>query len=140
MKDDNHQIARSSSLVVRRRPAVMKGRGTAQNYIIGTDSASALTGDHRIEAHAREAMKEKMFGRGARGATGGAFGSMTKRFDGKEDKAVSGRLSRERKSCTNALQPQVKVTTGDADEDAKIAAMLQMQSETWEDMALDMST
>jgi len=87
MKDDNHQIARSSSLVVRRRPAVMKGRGTAQNYIVGTDAATSLTGDHRIEAHAREAMKEKMFGRG-RGPAG-AYGSMTKRFDGKEDKSVS---------------------------------------------------
>jgi len=38
------------------------------------------------------------------------------------------------------LQPQVKVTTGDAEEDAKIQAMLQQQSETWEDMAADMST
>lgn len=87
LKDDEQQIARSSTLVVRRRPAIMKGRGTAQNYIVGTDASMSLTGEHRIEAHARQAMKDRM-NRGAMGS-GGTYGSMSKRFDGKEEKKVS---------------------------------------------------
>lgn len=102
----------------------MKGRGTAQNYIIGTDAASALTGEHRIEAHARDAMKDRMLSRGMRG-TGGTFGSMSKRFDGKEDKPA---------------QPAVQVSTGDAKEDAAIANILQIQANEWENMQEDMST
>jgi protein MPE1 len=85
LKDDNHQIPRSSSLIARRLPSA-KGRGNAQNYIAGTTAAEALTGDHRIEAHAREAMLAKQ-NKGLRGA-GGTYASMTKRFDGKEDKPV----------------------------------------------------
>lgn len=135
LKDDNHQIARSSSLVIRRRPAVMKGRGTAQNYIVGTDAASALTGEHRIEAHARQAMKDRMMGRAG---AGGTYGSMSKRFDGKEDKKV-GKKPVERK-LTRQAQPTVAVTTGDAEEDAKIKAMLQQNADTWEEMQEDMST
>jgi protein MPE1 len=69
--------------VVRRRPAAGKGRGTANHYIVGTEAANALTGDHRIEAHAREAMRDKLFGRGRMHG-----GPMTKRFDGKEEKVV----------------------------------------------------
>lgn len=103
----------------------MKGRGTAQNYIVGTDAASALTGEHRIEAHARDAMKDRM-NRGMRG-TGGTFGGMSKRFDGKDDK-------------DKAAAPAVQVSTGDAKEDAAIAQMMQMQADTWEDMQDDMST
>jgi protein MPE1 len=69
----------------------MKGRGTAQNYIVGTDASMSLTGEHRIEAHAREAMKDRMLNRGARGQAG-TYGSMTKRFDGKEpEKKVGSR-------------------------------------------------
>jgi len=45
-----------------------------------------LTGDHRIEAHARDAMQAKQ-NRGTRGMAG-MYQSMTKRFDGKEDKKV----------------------------------------------------
>lgn len=105
----------------------MKGRGTAQNYIIGTDAASALTGEHRIEAHARDAMKDRMNRGMGRGGGGGGFGSLTKRFDGKDDKE-------------KPAQPAVQVSTGDAKEDAAIAQILQMQADTWEDMQEDMST
>lgn len=122
LKDDNYQINRSSSLVVRRRPPVMKGRGTAQNYIVGTDASVSLTGDHRIEAHARKQMEEKMLARGQRGVTG-MYGSNSMRFDGKEDKSDA-----------------PKVTTGDAAEDAKIQEMLHQQRDTWEDMQEEMST
>jgi protein MPE1 len=37
-------------------------------------------------------------------------------------------------------QEQVAVTTGDADEDARIRAMLQQQEDTWEAMQEDLST
>ncbi|GMK53944.1 hypothetical protein CspeluHIS016_0105300 [Cutaneotrichosporon spelunceum] len=123
LKDDDKQIARSSTLVVRRRPAIMKGRGTAQNYIVGTDASMSLTGEHRIEAHARQAMKDRMMNRGAMGS-GGTYGSMSKRFDGKEEKK----------------EAAPKVTTGNADEDARIQAMLQQQTDTWEEMQEDMSS
>jgi protein MPE1 len=107
---------------VRRRPAIMKGRGTAQNYIVGTDASVSLTGEHRIEAHARQAMKDRM-NRGAMGS-GGTYGSLSKRFDGKEEKK----------------EEAPKVSTGNADEDARIQAMLQQQTDTWEEMQEDMSS
>jgi protein MPE1 len=119
-KDDNHQIPRSSSLIARRLPSSIKGRGNAQNYIVGTAAGESLTGDHRIEAHARDALLAKQ-NRGLRGV-GGTFGSMTKRFDGKD--------------------PENKgpaVTTGNAEEDARIQAMFQQQEDQWEQDLDDMS-
>ncbi|OCF37220.1 protein MPE1 [Kwoniella heveanensis BCC8398] len=110
-KDDNHQIPRSSSLIARRLPSSIKGRGNAQNYIAGTSAADALHGDHR-----------------ARGA-GGTFGSMSRRFDGREDGP----------SGAGAGEPGVSISTGDADEDAKIQAILAQGAETWEQMQEDMS-
>nr|ODO00886.1 protein MPE1 [Cryptococcus depauperatus CBS 7855] len=119
LKDDNQQIPRSSSLIARRLPPSQKGRGNAQNYIAGTSAADSLTGDHRIEAHAKQAMQDKM-SRGVRGV-GGTFGSLTKRFDGKEE------------------ENQAQVSTGDKEEDAKIQAILAQGEETWEQMQEDMS-
>jgi protein MPE1 len=55
---------------------------------MGTSAAEALTGDHRIEAGAKDAMLAKA--RGLQGR-GGTFGSLSRRFDGKEEKKVSGR-------------------------------------------------
>ncbi|ORY25626.1 DWNN domain-domain-containing protein [Naematelia encephala] len=111
-KDDNHQIPRSSSVIVRRLPASSKGRGNAQNYIIGTGAADALTGDHRIEAHARDAMLAKQ----AKGMqkTGGMFGSMSKRFDGKDE-------------ARQANQPEVVIPR-----DEGIAAMFAQQEQVWD--------
>lgn len=80
-----------------------------------------MTGDHRIESHARDAMLAKQ-ARAARGA-GGMYGSVTKRFDGKEEKT----------------QPAVQVSTGNADEDARIQAMFQQQEDQWEQDLDDMS-
>lgn len=58
---------------------------------MGTSAGDALTGDHRIEAHAKDAMRAKQ-SRGNRGA-GGTYQSMSRRFDGKEDRPVSCRSS-----------------------------------------------
>ena len=67
-------------------PAYAKNRGKAQIYVAGTSAGEALTGAHRIEAHAKDAMFAKQ-NRGARG-TAGTYSSMTKRFDGREEKKV----------------------------------------------------
>lgn len=123
-KDDNHQIPRSSSLIARRLPSSIKGRGNAQNYIIGTSLGESLTGDHRIENHAREAMLAKQ-NKGSRGM-GGTYGSMTKRFDGKEDP-------------TKDKENQVVISTGNAEEDARIKAMFQQQEDQWEQDLDDLS-
>jgi len=90
---------------------------------MGTAAGESLTGDHRIEAHARDAMLAKQ-ARAARG-TGGMFGSMTKRFDGKDGK--------------DEKAPSVAVTTGNAEEDARIQAMFQQQEDQWEQDLDDMS-
>lgn len=100
-KDDDHQIPRSSSLIARRLPSSIKGRGNAQNYIVGTTAADALTGDHRIEAHARDAMQAKMNAKGVRGV-GGNFGSMSRRFDGKDENKVTHRIAVWCKRAQNA--------------------------------------
>lgn len=68
-------------------PAPAKGKGNAQNYIVGTSAADQLQNDHRIEANAREAMLAKQKQQAMRGS-GATFGSMSKRFDGKDDKKV----------------------------------------------------
>ncbi|WWC62505.1 uncharacterized protein I303_105101 [Kwoniella dejecticola CBS 10117] len=124
-KDDNHQIPRSSSLIARRLPSSAKGRGNAQNYIVGTSAADSLTGDHRIESHARQAMQDKQNRLGGVRGSGGTFGSLSKRFDGK-DEVKPGERS-------------VPISTGNAEEDAKIAAVLAQGAETWEQMQEDMS-
>ncbi|WWC70707.1 uncharacterized protein I206_104658 [Kwoniella pini CBS 10737] len=124
-KDDNHQIPRSSSLIARRLPSSAKGRGNAQNYIIGSSAADSLTGDHRIESHARQAMQDKQNRiAGVRGS-GGTFSSLSKRFDGKDELKPG--------------EPSVPISTGNAEEDAKIAAVLAQGAENWEQMQEDMS-
>ncbi|WVQ83104.1 hypothetical protein IAT38_005242 [Cryptococcus sp. DSM 104549] len=128
LKDDNHQIPRSSSLIARRLPPSGKGRGTAQNYIAGTSAAEALTGDHRIEAHARQAMHDKQ-ARGVRGAAG-TYGSMSRRFDGKD---AGGQGAGEKEG------EQVHVALGDEDEDARAQAILAQGADAWEQMQEDMS-
>ena len=54
------------------------------------------------------------------------YGSMSKRFDGREDKAPT-------------PGPSVNVTTGDADEDARIKAMFQQQADALEQDLDDMT-
>lgn len=63
--------------------------------------------------------------RGVRG-TGGTYGSMTKRFDGKEDNA-------------EADKEKEVVTTGNVEEDKRIQEMLAQQGEMWERELEDMS-
>lgn len=91
-------------MIVRRLPAQGKGRGTAQNYIVGTSNADQV-GDHRIEASAKEEMRLKM-ARGQANGRGG-FQSMTKRFDGKDEKKVG--LSRAWQCFNGLLLPVVLV-------------------------------
>ena len=136
-KDDNHQIPRSSSLIARRLPSSIRGRGNAQNYIVGTAAADALNNQHRLETHAVDQMKEKM-NRGVRGA-GGTFGALSKRFDGKEEKKVCRPLQVDIPADVKPGEP-VQITTGDAEEDARIKAMLGQEADQWEQTLEDMST
>lgn len=64
-----------------------------------------------------------MLAKQSRGA-GGTFGSMTKRFDGKEEKRPEA----------------IPISTGDAEEDAKIQAMFAQNADQWEQMQEDMSS
>lgn len=125
-KDDNHQIPRASSLIARRLPSSARGRGNAQNYIIGTSAGDALTGDHRIESAAKDAMRDKQ-NRGVRGM-GGTFGSMTKRFDGKDDNAKA------------AGGPAEPISLGNAEEDAKLQAFFGQSADLWEQTQEDMQS
>lgn len=62
--------------------------------------------------------------KGVRGATG-MYGSMTKRFDGKED--------------TPAGPSSQQITTGDEEEDKRIQAMLAQSADMWEQTQEEMS-
>ena len=81
-----------------------------------------MTGDHRIEAHAKEALLAKQ-NKGTRFA-GGSYGAMSRRFDGKEEKTPT---------------PAVTISTGNAEEDARIKAMFQQQEDQFEQDFEDMS-
>jgi protein MPE1 len=125
LKDDNHQVPRSSSLIARRLPASAKGRGNAQNYIVGTTAADALNNDHRIENHARDALAAKA-NKGSRFG-GGNYGSMTKRFDGQDEAGPSGG------------KDKVEISTGDAEEDKRIQAFFAQSGDQWEQTQDDMA-
>lgn len=127
LKDDNHQIPRSSSLIARRLPSSAKGRGNAQNYIVGTTAADALNNDHRIENHARDALAAKA-NKGSRFG-GGNYGSMTKRFDGLGEGSGVG----------VGQKDKVEISTGDAEEDKRIQAFFAQSGDQWEQTQDDMA-
>lgn len=86
LKDDHHQIARSSSVTVRRLPPSSKpGARNASRYIAGTSMAVGGRDDmvdKRVEAGSRDALAAKRTGFAVAGRPG--VGHITKRFDGKE--------------------------------------------------------
>lgn len=74
LKDDSHIIPRSSSVIVKRLPSARPGKGKAAMYVAGAGGAPATP--------ASEPARQ--------GPTGGGAnswhkGSMSKRFDGKEE-------------------------------------------------------
>lgn len=144
LKDDHHQIPRSTSVTVRRLPPSTKpGAKNASRYIAGT--SMALGGrddmvDKRVEASSREALTAKRTGytMPGRGAAAG-LGFMTKRFDGKEDVSRLGEsVMNVVLSLPSRLQPatpqeeKVVIPVGSDEEEARLAAMFSDQTHQWE--------
>lgn len=93
IKDDNYQIPRSTSVLVRRLPpAKGPGKGTAARYLAGTLTSVSGVGDgvdRRVEPGSRADVAAKTaarLGTGTFGAGGRSAGHLTKRFDVKDDK------------------------------------------------------
>ncbi|KAL1747646.1 DWNN domain-containing protein [Schizophyllum fasciatum] len=111
--DDTTIIPRSSSVVVKRRPAVRPGKGKAAYYTAGVGGSVPVSEPNQ---------------RGGGGGGGGGAswykGAMSKRFDGKDDAAKA--------TPTPApLPPAIPGATDD--EEAAIAAMFQTQTANWEE-------
>lgn len=107
-----------------------KSRGTAQNYIVGTQAADSIGNEHRIEASAKQALLDKA-NRGARGGIGG-FGSLSRRFDGKGDEAIGNA-----QGIASGGAPVI--STGNEEEDRRIAAFFEQSGDQWERTQEDMS-
>lgn len=144
LKDDNYQVPRSKSLIARRLPPANKSRGgSAGKYIAGT--SAALGGrddllDRRVEAGSRAELLAKK-GLSLPGMPGGKH--MSARFDGKGDSKVSDIQGESgvplfltipyRKGIQAPANTAPAVSTGSAEEDARLAAMLQQQDAQWLD-------
>ncbi|KAJ6591512.1 DWNN domain-containing protein [Mycena vulgaris] len=113
--DDSEIIPRSSSVVVKRRPAARPGRGKASIYIAG----AGLSVPTSEPAH-----------RGGPGAASSSWhkGAMSKRFDVKDEPSSS--------------VPKPSMSTkpaADDDEASAMAAMFQAQTANWEETQEKMS-
>ncbi|KAK7025255.1 hypothetical protein R3P38DRAFT_3269965 [Favolaschia claudopus] len=111
--DDSEIIPRSSSVVVKRRPAVRPGKGKASMYIAG--AVSAVPTSEPVQ-------------RSASGGPGNWHkGAMSKRFDIKEE--------------SPAPQPSTaaKPAAADDDEASAMEAMFKAQSANWEETQAKMS-
>lgn len=146
-KDDSYIIPRSTSVIAKRMPAIRPGKGRAAIYVahVGTtgngkneDAGASTGGGHN--AH------------GGGVSSGGRFGAMSKRFDGRDVKphVASAPTSSSVRSHLYQLlwhnslnahqgtpQPQnapvpVAAPAGTEDEAAAIAAMFSETSEQWE--------
>jgi len=118
-KDDSYVIPRSSSVIAKRIPAARAGKGKGAMYVAAAaaGAASSLDGG---------AAKDKQTAAPVRSRMG--LGSMSKRFDGKED-AVKPR----------ATTPTVASSVAKGDEAAAMAAMFKAQTENWEETQEKMS-
>jgi protein MPE1 len=111
-----------------------KNRGTAQNYIVGTLAADALGNEHRIEASAKQALLDKQNRRAGVPGIGGAggAGSLSRRFDGKGDEAIGNA-----QAIGSGGAPVI--STGNEEEDRRIAAFFEQSGDQWERTQEDMS-
>ena len=110
--------------------ALGKARGSAQNYIVGTTAADSIGNEHRIEASAKQALLDKA-NRGLRAGMG-TFGSLSKRFDGKGDEAIGNAQG-------IAAGGAPVISTGNEEEDRRIAAFFEQSGDQWEKTQEDMS-
>ncbi|KAF8159459.1 DWNN domain-containing protein [Crassisporium funariophilum] len=117
-KDDSQIIPRSSSVVVKRLPAIRPGKGKASMYVGGTVAPPT----------------SEVVQRG--GAGGGTWhkGAMSKRFDGKEKDEPT--TSPSKIPTSSASQPPAAGKGGEA---AAMAAMFQAQTQNWEEAQEKMS-
>ncbi|KAJ7696611.1 DWNN domain-containing protein [Mycena rosella] len=115
--DDAEIIPRSSSVVVKRRPAARPGKGKASMYIAG--AGIAVPTSEPVQ-------------RGGPGAASSSWhkGAMSKRFDVKDEPTSS--------SVPKASMA-AKPSTGDDDEASAVAAMFQAQTANWEEAQEKMS-
>ncbi|KAJ7429887.1 DWNN domain-containing protein, partial [Mycena galericulata] len=115
--DDSEIIPRSSSVVVKRRPAARPGKGKASMYIAG--AGNTVPTSEPVQ-------------RNAPGAASSSWhkGAMSKRFDVKDEPSSS-------------LVPKPTVSTKPAsvedDEASAMAAMFQAQTANWEETQEKMS-
>ncbi|KAF7308823.1 hypothetical protein MKEN_01082100 [Mycena kentingensis (nom. inval.)] len=109
--DDSEIIPRSSSVVVKRRPAARPGKGKASMYIAG---AGNIVPTSEPVSRAGPTWHK---------------GAMSKRFDVKEEPPAAPKPP--------AVLPQP--ATADDEEDAAMAAMFQAQSANWEEAQEKMS-
>ncbi|KAF4592969.1 hypothetical protein EYR38_008675 [Pleurotus pulmonarius] len=117
-KDDSHIIPRSSSVVVKRMPAIKPGKGKAGMYIAGANSQHPTSDSvQRPGANAHNSWHR---------------GAMSKRFDGKEEATTS----TPPKPATPVF---VKNNITKEDEAAAMAAMFQAQTANWEETQEKMS-
>ncbi|KAJ8514578.1 hypothetical protein ONZ45_g7889 [Pleurotus djamor] len=117
-KDDSEMIPRSSSIIVKRMPAIKPGRGKASMYLAGSGH----------QAPTSEVIQRP----GATSHNSWHRGAMSKRFDGKEDTPAQSQP----KPAAPAL---MKNNIAGEDEAAAMAAMFQAQSANWEETQEKMS-
>nr|GAT45681.1 predicted protein [Mycena chlorophos] len=112
--DDSEIIPRSSSVIVKRRPAARPGKGKASMYIAGSGSATPTSEPASRGGPSNQPMSWHK-------------GAMSKRFDGKEE-------------APPAVKPAItKSATVDDDEASAMAAMFEAQTANWEEAQEKMS-
>ncbi|KAI5833403.1 DWNN-domain-containing protein [Schizophyllum commune Tattone D] len=112
--DDTTIIPRSSSVIVKRRPAARPGKGKAAYYTAGVGGNLPVSEPNQ---------------RGGGGGGGSTWykGAMSKRFDGKDE----GPKANSTPNPAPAMPPSIPGATDD--EEAAIAAMFQTQTANWEE-------
>ncbi|KAF5361977.1 hypothetical protein D9756_002345 [Leucocoprinus leucothites] len=121
-KDDTTIIPRSSSVIVKRLPAARPGKGRASYYTSGATPTVPTSESVQRPGSSSNMPWHK--------------GSMSRRFDGKEDTHMTSNTPATKSSTP---QPVVSSNIAKEDEQAAMAAMFQAQSAHWEDTQEKMS-
>ncbi|CAK5283104.1 unnamed protein product [Mycena citricolor] len=112
--DDSEIIPRSSSVIVKRRPAARPGKGKASIYIAGATNSVSTS--------------ETVQRGGAGPSNSWHKGAMSRRFDGKEEPVPA-----------PAPKPVAAPVDGEDDEASAISAMFATQQSAWEEAQEKMS-
>lgn len=117
-KDDSQIIPRSTSVIVKRRPAIRPGKGRAAMYISGTSGSSSEKPTPTVTPANNTWHRPGL-----------SSGHISKRFDSKEKE----------KERDELLKPVLKSSVATEDEATAMAAMFQAQSANWEETQEKMS-